>query len=342
MSSFVGQINDSLFGLDIMFDRKSVDAGLCHPTNRTIYAGAYCSLSSEECFEDFSFRSSREETQQQYKGSCLQRKNTQRVKIGQCEDGKGACASVKELCATPKSFSPSSKNCEVMMDVNPRPTIKTKYGSCVSGGIKSCFWSSGKWCDNPSSFKLDYGCNCQDVVVGGCEKDGIVFCAVNEKSCDDLSNWIQPDEIVEKTGTKCYLCRESPGATSTQLPAAPTQLPAAPTRLPMPVSAPTRAPILRVPTIPEPTELQTDPFPLKQEDTLSLNKNDGYNNNVNDNAGVIVGSISGAIAFALILIIALLYAVHRRNQRHKASRAIDSSADIDLSQDEKPLEQEII
>jgi len=336
------------------YDRKSVDAGLCSPTdynNNATWGTSYCSLSSKECNEGFSFASSRQETEKQYPGGCLRLKATQGTKIGQCEDG--TCASVKELCTTSTSFKTRSENCEVMMDDTLRPKeppVKTTYGSCVSGGSKTCFWSFGAWCDDddPSSFKLDYSCTCENVVVGACTRDDTIYCAVSEKSCDSYSEWVPPGALVGETGTKCFLCREPPGT-------APVPLSSS-----TPVSAPTRAPIIpetkTIPPLPSPVfmptltpikspDMQTDPFfpGLPQENTLSVNNKNigGYDNNANNNAGMVVGSICGGSALAAIMIIGLLFVVRRQNQRHAAG-AMKSSADLDLSLDEKTTDQELI
>merc|ERR1712176_82928 len=51
-------------------------------------------------------------------------------------------------------------------------------------------------------------CTCEKVRVGGCQKDGNIFCAVSEDACDDLSEWLSPLDVTKSFNVECFLCNE--------------------------------------------------------------------------------------------------------------------------------------
>jgi len=200
--------------------RDSVDAAQCIQNDAPFEErdGA-CVLENLVCD---TFHSSRLTIGMPHNGDCSNRRAVHAAKVGQCGNG-GRCASVMELCPVPGLFKPQSDDCEVLFE-NEEDGEKTKYGSCERNGVRGCFWTSED-CDDPSSFKWDDSCTCDQVRVGGCLNNGRIYCGVSSESCDDNSSW-QPVGEDELYGTKCFLCRALPSATPpTATPPAPTPAP---------------------------------------------------------------------------------------------------------------------
>jgi len=319
-------------GWDHIHVHLFVKPGLCGKsgTDNIFFKSSYCSLSSEGCKEGFYFSSSQNKNNiKRHSGTCeISSNSTDGVKIGQCEDefsGLSPCASVKELCSDPASFNKFSKNCDVVNDNTSETTKKTKYGSCTSRGVKTCFWSFGTWCDDddPSMFKLDDSCTCENVLLGACKSknDGKKFCAVSERSCDNSSTWIAPHDFMTRHFTKCHLCgelRENPHhMPSVDYPSA--DIPLAPAYRPTllsPSSLSVFAPIL------SPSEDLASPptFDHLQE-----------SGNASNDSGLVIGNVIGGIILTAILIISLIICVHRQNQQRIIARMTAGTIELSIT-----------
>jgi len=176
-----------------------------------------CELDTLECSSFFSSREM-QTAAIAHGGHCRQSKEVESIRIGRCtattlnapdnDNAVGRCASVEELCdeENNESFESKSDSCTVSKDSGTN--ADTRYGSCVSHG--ECVWSAND-CDSIDDFAgFDQDCTCDRVQVGGCVKDELVFCAVSEMACDELSTWIPAMELLLTEGidTECYLCRD--------------------------------------------------------------------------------------------------------------------------------------
>mmetsp|Transcript_34278 Transcript_34278/g.39023 ORF Transcript_34278/g.39023 Transcript_34278/m.39023 type:complete len:366 (-) Transcript_34278:40-1137(-) len=333
MSSFVGQNDEDSFGFDTNI-KQYVEAGLCWQSDNNGSMDSYCTLSSEACREGYSFVSAQQEHIKEYAGECISKTTTDTTRIGQCIDdfsGYSPCASVKELCLTPTSFIPSSEKCEVALDYTLDNPMKTKYGSCISAGDKTCFWSDGEWCEGGSLFIADDSCTCENVLVGACknnDKDEI-FCAVSETSCDNLSYWIQPRDLMETHFIKCHLCGDAKEMSQTIPAKTPSSTPIfeRPPHLPPSGYAPsmgdqepsiaTPSEILDTPSVMDTDFMPAEFMPVSDDDQL---QETGYVINHGSNkSGLIIGGIVGGLVLALISIIGLLLYVRKHNRQRDAA-----------------------
>ena len=97
--------------------------------------------------------------------------------------------------------------CQIAMDDGNDKNHDDGVGSSV------CLWSK-EGCDEnngvwyPVGKNLADSCNsCEDVLVGGCERDGQVHCAVSAEACDDESWFIPWNEIRDGNNMECTLCK---------------------------------------------------------------------------------------------------------------------------------------
>lgn len=173
--------------------RKSVQGAYC-PKNG--YGADACVLQKSECPTNDSFYSSREmqgSPNVAHGGICLHSQTVFELPLGSCVDG---------------TCSPNEASCGVLglhsvKDVETCLVQNTAFGRCGD----RCSWSPDDCGDNKWIFPSQ-GCSCDQVEVGACEKDGLIFCAVSSDSCDDKSTWLSRDKVKSTTANQCFLCRE--------------------------------------------------------------------------------------------------------------------------------------
>jgi hypothetical protein len=188
-------------------NRNSVQAGVCFDNT-----SKNCALEATACTDPNTFMSSREllSVANAHGGNCLKSEFVNSIAIGRCvgPGGDSHCASDPALCVSDTTFTTamadadSLPGCKVRQQGTGGQGLPTAYGRC---GNVDCVWSSD---DCGEAFELDPTCTCEKVIVGACEKDGMLFCSVSPTSCDDESQWMTPQQLRLQTNTDCYLCRE--------------------------------------------------------------------------------------------------------------------------------------
>merc|ERR1712241_516731 len=173
-----------------------------------------------------------------------------------------------------------------------------EFGACQnSTGDKRCAYTADHCVEGEETWVFPVAdCSCDKVRVGGCEKDGKVFCAATADGCDDEATWMDPLTVSAQAATDCYLCI----AKTTLAPvAAPVEAPvAAPTNAP--VAAPTNAPVV----------------------TTQTSSSSGLASTDEGSDNLLGAAIGGAVGGVLLLILATAFFVKRsRKQQAKADAA---------------------
>jgi len=154
-------------------------------------------LEKSECNEESNFRSSREmqgAPQIAHGGICLHSKTIHEKRLGECADG---------TCSPNEASCDGLDFADVEQSTGTCIVENTSFGRCGD----RCSWTSDDCTDEVWTFPSQE-CSCDQVQVGACQKDGLIFCAVSSDSCDDEATWLSPMDVTTTTSFRCYLCRE--------------------------------------------------------------------------------------------------------------------------------------
>lgn len=175
-----------------MLSRQSVAAGACFLES----GGEYCALSPVDCKVNETFESSSRliNTARAHGGRCLESKFVKSLTIGTCRD-QDYCASTPDNCASPSTFSATSDTCVLS---------ESLYGKCDD----MCVWSTTDCPDLNLWDPHSKNCSCDQVRVGGCLLDSVVYCAIGPEACDPAATWIAAVDLPSEANTECYLCRQ--------------------------------------------------------------------------------------------------------------------------------------
>lgn len=102
-----------------------------------------------------------------------------------------------------------------------------QFGACIESSTadRRCSWSERECIEGEEWYFPDVICSCDQVRVGGCEKDGQAFCAVSEDACDEYAIWLDSLNITKATDTECYMCIAKSSPLSNPPSAPPTTAP---------------------------------------------------------------------------------------------------------------------
>jgi len=219
-------------------------------------------------------------------GICLWSQTIHEKRVGQCSDG--ACSPNKSSCGGLDFLDSqqSTENCDV---------DSTLFGRCGD----RCSWSPDNCSAGEEWTFPSQGCNCDQVQVGACEKDGFIFCSVSPDSCDDKATWLSPVDVASTTPYQCYLCREK-------------IVPVAP-----PVAAPVAAPVDNNKPSSEDSIIAVDNV---KPSPAGSNPVGGYNPSASSrgsktNTGVVVGAVVGGVGGAVMVLVLFMF-VRKRQDRN--------------------------
>lgn len=258
--------------------RVSVKSGLCDSKD---YYVSFCALEKTECKSGTIFYSNRQISWG--RSSCLREQFVREKSLGECADGT---CSPNALSCGELSFNSVRNNGACFVN-------NTMFGRCGD----RCLWSPDDCVNEAWTFPSEL-CSCDQVQVGACRKDELLFCAVSPDGCDDKSTWLSPSEIASTTDFRCHLCRENTFI--------------------LPVSENT-------------TKSSSEKFENSDE-PYDLVPNPGSSSNY----GPFIGGTIGGVVGATVVMTIFIYLRKRQTRREQLSKApftvVDASQNDDVSE----------
>jgi len=230
-----------------------------------------------------------------YCGDASGKTNPCVLKQSDCNEGD-AWQSSRQMDGSP--YSGHGGYCLWSSTVKDDIVGNQEFGACQNAsGDMRCSYAADHCVEGEESWVFPVSdCSCDKVRVGGCEKDGKIFCAATEDGCDDTATWMDALTVSAQTATDCYLC-------ITKTTAAPIAAPVeAPLAAPVVMVSPTNAPVVAT---------QTVKGGLASTDEGSDN--------------LMAAAIGGAVGGVLLLILATAFFVNLSRKR-KANKADAAAA----------------
>jgi len=165
-----------------------------------------------------------------------------------------------------------------------------EFGACQNAsGDRRCSYAADHCVEGENWVFPVADCTCDQVRVGGCEKDGRVFCAATEHGCDDAATWMDPLTVSAQAATDCYICIAKTTVAPIEAPVA------APTNAPVVMVSPTNAPVAT---------------------TQTLNSGLASADEGSDNMAAAIGGAVGGVL--LLTVTAVLFIIFSRKRKAKA------------------------